>query len=139
MGFDPEMFLAGYAGAYNARDPETLRSFFALKDPRFAVFEDFSEKLFDGETYSAILEAAFDATGEMTFELLRCDTFGEFATVHAIQKIVDAEEAGDVVEAVIRATLLVSLAGEEPRVVSAHFSALPASGEPCDCPGGCGM
>ena len=55
MGFDPEMFLARYADAYNSRDPETLRSFFALEDPRFAVFEDFSEKLFDGETYGAIL------------------------------------------------------------------------------------
>lgn len=139
MGFDPEMFLARYADAYNSRDPETLRSFFALEDPRFAVFEDFSEKLFDGETYGAILEAVFDATGEMAFELLRCDTFGDYATVHAIQKIVDKDDAGAFVEALIRATVLISWAGGEPRIVSAHFSVLPSSGESCSCPGGCGM
>lgn len=137
MGFDPEAFLARYADAYNARDPESLRSFFALEDPRFAVFEDFSEKLFDGEAYGVILEAAFDATGEMAFELLRCDTFGDFATVHAIQKIVDVDEEGGIGEALIRATLLVSLAGVEPRAVSAHFSSLPASDEACCFPGGC--
>lgn len=139
MAFDPEMFLARYADAFNARDPEALRSFFALDDARFAVFEDFSEKLFDGDTYGIILEAVFDATGEMTFELLRCDTFGDYATVHAIQKIVDKEDAGAIVEALIRATILISLAGREPRIVSAHFSALPVSGESCGCPGGCGM
>src|SRR5512145_658882 len=76
MAFDPETFLSRYADAFNARDPEALRSFFALDDPRFAVFEDFSGKLFDGEAYSAILEAVFDATAEIAFELLRCDGFG---------------------------------------------------------------
>src|SRR5512139_2985185 len=137
MAFDPEVFLARYADAYNARDPETLRSFFDLEDPRFSVFEDFSDKLFDGEAYGVILEAAFDATGEMAFELLRCDTFGEFATVHAIQKIVDRDEEGGIVEALIRATLLINLGGGEPRVASAHFSTLPASGDACCLPGGC--
>ncbi len=137
MGFDPETFLARYADAYNARDPEALRMFFALEDPRFAVFEDFTEKLFDGEAYGVILEAAFDATGEMEFELLRCDTFGDFATVHAIQKIVDNDDAGAIVEALIRATLLISGVGGEPRIASAHFSVFPTSDEACCYPGEC--
>lgn len=137
VGFDPEMFLALYADAYNGRDPEALKAFFALEDRRFAVFEDFSGKLFDGEAYGVILEAVFDATAEMDFELLRCDTFGDFATVHAIQKIVDRDEAGGTVEALIRATLLVSLAGEGPRVACAHFSTVPESDDPCRVPGGC--
>ncbi len=139
MAFDPEMFLARYAESFNARDPEALRSFFALDDPRFSVFEDYSDKLFNGEEYGVVLEGVFDATGEMSFELLRCDTFGELATVHAIQKLVDTNELGEVGEALIRATLLVSLAGGESRVVSAHFSVLPPSERPSSCPGGCGM
>ena len=139
MAFDPEMFLARYAESFNARDPEELRSFFALEDHRFSVFEDFSEKLFDGEGYGAVLEGVFDATGEMSFELLRCDTFGELATVHAIQKLVDESEEGEVSQALIRATLLVSLSGARPRVVSAHFSVLPDAESPPFCAGGCGM
>ncbi len=139
MAFDPEMFLARYAESFNARDPEGLRSFFALDDPRFSVFEDFSERLFDGEAYGSVLEGVFDATGEMSFDLLRCDTFSELATVHAIQKLVDADEEGEVREALIRATLLVSLSGAEPRVVSAHFSVLPDTESASCCPGGCGM
>lgn len=139
MNFDPETFLTGYAAAYNARDPEALRSFFAVDDPRFAVFEDFSGKLFDGETYAVILEAAFDASAEMSYELIRCDTFGELATVHAVQKLVDKDETDAVVEAFIRATLLISLSGGTPRVVSAHFSTVPGSGGGCCDPGGCGM
>lgn len=138
MAFDPETFLSRYADAFNARDPEALRSLFALEDPRFAVFEDFSGKLFDGEAYGAILEAAFDATAEVGFELLRCDSFGDFATVHAIQKIVDRDEAGAIGEALVRSTLLVSVAGAEPRIVSAHFSTVPAEDEACCFPGGCG-
>ncbi len=139
MTFDPEMFLARYADSFNSRDPEALRSFFALEDPRFSVFEDYSEKLFDGETYGVVLEGVFDASGEMSFELLRCDTFGDLATVHAIQKFVDTNDEGVVGEALIRATLVVSLAGGESRVVSAHFSVLPASETSSCCPGGCGM
>lgn len=139
MTFDPEMFLARYADSFNSRDPEALRSFFALEDPRFSVFEDYSEKLFDGETYRIVLEGVFDASGEMSFELLRCDTFGDLATVHAIQKLVDTDDEGVVAEALIRATLVVSLAGGESRVVSAHFSVLPTSETSSCCPGGCGM
>lgn len=137
MAFDPQMFLTRYADAYNARDPETLRSFFALEDPRFGVFEDFSGELFDGETYSAILESVFDATGEMTFELLRCDRFGDFGVVHAIQKIAEEDEDDGIAEADIRATLWVDLSDAGVRIVSAHFSNLPASGDECCLPGGC--
>jgi hypothetical protein len=127
MGFDPDMFLTRYADAFNARDPEKLRMFFALDDPRFAVFEDFSKDLFDGETYGAILEGTFDASGEMSFELLRCDRFGDFAIVHAIQKIVDEEEeAGVLADSLVRATMWVTVPGEEARVVVAHFSSLPS-------------
>lgn len=138
MAFDPEVFLARYADAFNARDPEALRSFFALDDPRFAVFEDFSDELFDGEGYGAVLEAVFEATAEVTFELLRCETFGELATIHGIQKIVDSDEAGTIGEALVRSTLLVSLAGAQPRIVSAHFSAFPTPDEGCCPAGGCG-
>ena len=139
MPFDPEIFLARYAEAFNTRDPDGLRSLFALDDPRFSVFEDFSEKLFDGEAYGAVLEGVFDATGEMSFDLLRCDTFGDLATVHAVQKLVETSEEGESAEILIRATLLVSLAGGESRVVSAHFSVPPSSDTSSFCPGGCGM
>ena len=124
MRFDPDRFLTHYADAFNGRDPEKLRTFFALDDPRFAVFEDFSEELFDGETYGVVLEGAFDATGEMYFELLRCDRFGDFAIIHAIQKVVDedGEDEGVLVEAQIRATMCVLLSGDLARVVAAHFS-----------------
>ena len=129
MGFDPDMFLTRYADAFNARDPEKLRTFFALDDPRFAVFEDFSKDLFDGETYGAILEGTFDASGEMSFELLRCDRFGDFAIVHSIQKIVDEEEeeGGVLAESLVRATMWVTVPGEKARVVVAHFSSLPSA------------
>ncbi len=124
MRFDPDRFLTHYADAFNGRDPEKLRAFFALDDPRFAVFEDFSEELFDGESYGVVLEGAFDATGEMSFELLRCDRFGDFAIIHAIQKVLDEDGEGEnmFVEAQIRATMWVLLSGEGPRVVAAHFS-----------------
>jgi len=72
-----------------------MRTFFDLTDERFAVFEDFTGDLIDGDAYSAMLEAAFDATGRMSFELLRCDDFGGIAVLHAIQKIVlEDEEEG---------------------------------------------
>jgi hypothetical protein len=115
-----------------------MRTFFDLSDPRFAVFEDFTGDLIDGEAYSAMLEAAFDATGRMSFELLRCDDFGGVAVLHAIQRIVleDAEEG--IGEARIRATLWVKTSGNGPRVVSAHFSAVPSAVEECGMDGfGC--
>jgi hypothetical protein len=137
MNFDPQVFLSQYADAYNARDPEALRSFFALEDPRFAVFEDYSGKLFDGGDYGVILEAAFDATAEMSFELLRCDRFGDFAAVHAIQKVEERSEEEGIAEALIRATLWVSVAGGTPRIVTAHYSLLPVSEAEYCLPGGC--
>jgi hypothetical protein len=137
MEFDPQLFLARYADAYNSRDPEALRSFFALEDHRFGVFEDYAGVLFDGETYGAVLEAAFDATAEMSFELLRCDRFDGFAVVHAIQKLIDSDEEEGMAEALIRATLWVSTSGDAPRIVSAHFSQLPTSEAGCCVPGGC--
>ena len=129
MGFDPDRFLTQYADAFNGRDPERLRTIFALEDPRFAVFEDYSEELFDGETYGVVLEGAFDASGEMSFELLRCDRFGDFAIIHAIQKLVDEDEEDTnvFVEALIRATMWITLSGERSaRIVAAHFSSLPS-------------
>ena len=135
--FDPDRFLMNYADAFNGRDPEKLQSFFALDDPRFAVFEDISEDLFNGTSYGVLLERAFDATGEMSFELLRCDRFGDFAIIHAIQKIVDEdnEDEGVIVEAQVRATMWVVLSGEEARVVAAHFSSFPSSTDVA-CPQG---
>jgi hypothetical protein len=137
MGFDAQGFLDRYAGAYNERDPEGMRTFFDLADERFAVFEDFTGELIDGLAYSAMLEAAFDATGRMSFELLRCDDFGGVAVLHAIQRIVldDVEEG--IGEARIRATLWIKTGEDAPRVVSAHFSAVPPAGEECGM-GGCG-
>jgi hypothetical protein len=134
MKFDPDRFLTHYADAFNGRDPEKLRAFFALDDPRFAVFEDFSEELIDGETYGVVLEGAFDATSEMSFDLLRCDRFGDFAIIHAIQKVVD-EHGGDegvFMEAKIRATMCVLLSGEEAQVIAAHFSC-PSPSADADC------
>ena len=137
MGFDAQGFLDRYAGAYNDRDPEGMRTFFDLADERFAVFEDFTGDLIDGDAYSAMLEAAFDASGRMSFELLRCDDFGGIAVLHALQKIVLEDEQEGIGEARIRATLWIKTGEGPPRVVSAHFSAVPSSAEECGM-GGCG-
>lgn len=137
MDFDPNVFLSEYADAFNSRDPERLRSFFALDDPRFAVFEDYSGELFDGEGYGVVLESAFDATAEMGFDLLRSDRFGEFTVVHAIQKLTERDEEEGIGEALIRATLWVDVTGESPRVVTGHFSLVPLSETECCLPGGC--
>jgi hypothetical protein len=138
MAFDAQGFLERFAMAYNDRDPDGLRMLFALSDPRFAVFEDFTGELIDGEAYSAMLEAAFDATGRMTFDLLRCDDFGGVAVLHALQRIrlEDAEEG--IGEARIRATLWIRTGGDSPRIVSGHFSAVPSAGEECGMGGCCG-
>jgi hypothetical protein len=137
MDFDPQTFLSRYADAYNSRDPEALQSFFALDDPRFAVFEDYSGELFDGEGYGVVLESVFDATAEMEFDLLRSDRFGKFAVVHAIQKLAERDEEEGIDEALIRATLWVDVAGENPRIVTAHYSMVPATESECCPPGGC--
>ncbi len=137
MAFDAERFLDRYAGAYNDRDPEGMRAFFDLSDPRFAVFEDFTGELIDGEAYSAMLEAAFDATGRMSFDLLRCDDFGGMAVLHAIQRVSFEDEEEGIGEARIRATLWIKTGEGVPRVVSGHFSAVPSAVEECGM-GGCG-
>jgi hypothetical protein len=137
MGFDAQEFLDRYARAYNDRDPEGMRTFFDLSDERFAVFEDFTGELIDGGAYSAMLEAAFDATGRMSFELLRCDDFDGIAVLHAIQKIVLEDEEEGIAEARIRTTLWIKTGEDAPRVVSAHFSAVPSAIEECGL-GGCG-
>ncbi len=138
MAFDAQGFIDRFAKAYNDRNPDGMRDLFALSDPRFAVFEDFTAELIDAEAYSAMLEAAFDATGEMTFELLRCDDFGGAAVLHALQRVrfEDAEEGGG--EARIRATLWVRTDGDAPRIVSGHFSAVPSEEEGCAMGGCCG-
>jgi len=136
MGFDAQDFLDRYAGAYNDRNPEGMRTFFDLSDDRFAVFEDFTGDLIDGEGYSAMLEAAFDVTGRMSFELLRCDDFGGVAVLHAIQKVVLQDVEEGIGEARIRATLWVKTDVDTPRIVSAHFSVFPNGGEGCGA-GGC--
>ena len=136
MNFDPQIFLTEYAEAFNSRDPEALRSFFALDDRRFAVFEDYSGKLFDGSDYAAILESVFDATASMSFELIRSDRFGDFAAVHAFQRLEERDDEEGISQARIRATLWVSLSGNSPRIVTAHFSLVPAS-ESINCLSGC--
>jgi hypothetical protein len=138
MEFDAQTFLERFASAYNARDPEGMRGFFALSDPRFAVFEDFTGELIDGASYSTMLEAAFDATGRMSFDLLRSDDFGGVAIVHALQKIQLEDEEEGIGEARIRATLWVKTDGDAPRIVSAHFSVFPNGGEGCGSGGCCG-
>ena len=139
MRFDPDSFLTRYADAFNGRDPEKLRTFFALEDPRFAVFDEYTERFFDGETYAAILEEAFDATEEMSFELLRCDRFGDFAIIHANQKIIDeaGEHEGFLIESRSRASMWVTLSGGEPRVVAARFAFLPSFAEAACSQGMC--
>jgi hypothetical protein len=139
MAFDAQTFLERFASAYNERSPEGMREFFALTDPRFAVFEDFTGELIDGPAYSAMLEAAFDATGRMTFELLRSDDFGGVVVVHALQKIRLEDEEEGIGEARIRVSLWVKTDGDAPRIVSAHFSVFPNGGEGCGTGGCCGV
>jgi hypothetical protein len=136
MTFDPVGFLNAYAAAYNARDPEAMRGFLALDDPRFAMFEDFSGELLNGATYNAMLESVADATGEMSFELLRSDLFGDQAVVHGYQHLratgAEAAEEG-IAEWTIRATVLVSVSGGAPRILAGHFSAIPEMEDECGC------
>ena len=105
------------------RFPDFLRAFAFMTEVALHA-----EKLFDGDTYGVVLEGVFDATGEMSFELLRCDRFADFAIIHAIQKVVDEdeEETGVYVEAQIRATMWVSLSKGGGRIVAARFSRPPS-------------
>ena len=136
MTFDPVGFLNAYAAAYNSRDPEAMRGFLALEDPRFAVFEDFSGELLNGSTYNAMLESVADSTGEMSFDLLRSDRFGDLVLIHGYQHLKapgedPAEEAG--VAWSIRTTMLLTVSGESPKIVAGHFSAIPEMEDDCGC------
>lgn len=136
MAFDPVEFLNGYSAAYNSRDPEAMRALLATDDPRFAMFEDFSGDLLNGETYDAMLESVSESTGEMSFDLLRCDTFGDFAVVHGYQHLKarpgDEEEEG-YGTLTIRATMWVSVNATAPKIVAGHFSAIPMMDDGCGC------
>lgn len=136
MSFDPVAFLNGYSDAYNARDPEAMRSFLATDDPRFAIFEDFSGDLLDGQTYRAMLESVADSTGEMSFDLIRCDRFGDFALLHGFQHLrarPGEEEEEGYGTLSIRATMWIALDGAAPRIVGGHFSSIPAADDDCGC------
>ncbi len=131
--FDACRFLGQLAQAYDSRDPGRLRALLALEDPRFAVFEGCSGELFDGDTYAAILDTPAEGGGRMSFELLRCERYGEHAVLHAIQRIVGGEGGREVSETVSRATMWVAAYGETPRVYAAHFTAV-SDGEPSGAP-----
>ncbi|HEY3490064.1 MAG TPA: hypothetical protein VGK27_08080 [Candidatus Deferrimicrobiaceae bacterium] len=135
MAFDPTEFLNGYSRAYNERSPEAMRRFLATDDPRFAIFEDFSGDLLNGETYNAMLESVTDSTGEMSFDMLRCDTFGDCAVIHGYQQLKarpGEEEEEGYGTLTIRATIWVTLTGA-PRIVGGHFSSIPLEDDGCGC------
>lgn len=122
--FDGGTFLATLADAYNARDAVRLCSFFALDDPRFCIFEEFSGELLYGDDYRRILSLAEESTGVMSFEELSCSLYGEYALLHAIQWIREKGSGKGSEEAGIRATLFISLGERVPRILSGHFSSL---------------
>lgn len=124
MEFDAATFLMRVADAFNSRDVAALRSHFALDDPRFTVFEEFSDDLLCGPVYEGILESAREATSRMSFEVLTCDVFGEHALVHAIQRLMDDKAEPGLDEMLVRVTMCVALAEETPRIASAHFSSM---------------
>lgn len=124
VDFDPRSFLDEYAAAYNTRDRMRLGALFALGDPRFSVYEEFSGELMNGNYYGWALCSVVDARGEMSFELVKSDRFGDFALVHAIQTIASGKREPRSGEGTVRATLWISLAEESPRIVSAHFSSM---------------
>lgn len=124
MGFEARTFLADLSYAYNVHDLEAFRSFFALDDPRFCIFEEFSGELLYAEDYERILCLAEEATGAMSFEVLDSRVYGDFALLHAIQKIEDPTAHQENDASVIRVTFFLSLRGEKPRVLSGHYSSM---------------
>ena len=124
MRFEARTFLADLSYAYNVHDLETFCSFFALDDPRFCIFEEFSGELLYGGDYERILSLAEEATGAMSFEVLDSRVYGDFALVHAIQKIEDPTAGTGREESVIRVTLFLSLREGKPRVLTGHFSSM---------------
>lgn len=124
MNFDGGKFLAELADAYNARDAKRLCSFFALDDHRFCLFEEFSEELLYGGDYKQLLALTEKATGVMSFEVLDCRVYGEYAVIHAIQWIKDDRDKNGSEHPRIRVTLFVALGGKAPRILSGHHSSM---------------
>lgn len=121
---DAHQFLAELAKAYNKRDRAALFSFFALDDPRFCMFEEFSGELLHAWNYAQILSTVGEATGSMSFEVLDSRRYGEYLLVHAIQRIEEQTGRRENEEAVIRVTLFVSMREGAPRILSGHFSSM---------------
>jgi hypothetical protein len=124
MVFDGGKFLSDIAEAYNARDAKWMQSFFALDDDRFRIFEEFSGYLLSGEDFKRILSLAEEATGVMFFEELDCRVYGEYALLHAIQRVVGKTDGKGSEETRIRATLFVSIGDRPPRILTGHFSSM---------------
>lgn len=124
MDFDGGTFLMNLSDAYNARDREKLGSLFALEDPRFCIFEEFSGELLYAEDYRKILSLAEEGTGMMSFEALDSRMYGDFALVHAIQKVYDGSAEPGKEESHVRATFFISLREGKPRILSGHFSSM---------------
>jgi hypothetical protein len=124
MGFEARTFLADLSYAYNVHDLKTFRSFFALDDPRFCIFEEFSGELIYAGDYERILSFAEEATGAMSFEVLDSRVYGDFALVHALQKIEDPAAWPGKKESVIRVTLFLTMREGTPRILSGHFSSM---------------
>jgi hypothetical protein len=124
MGFEARTFLADLSYAYNVHDLKTFRSFFALDDPRFCIFEEFSGELLYAGDYERILSLAEEATGAMSFEVLDSRVYGDFALVHALQKIEDPMAWPGKEESVIRVTLFLAMREGTPRILSGHLSSM---------------
>lgn len=124
MKLDARQFLSDMASAYNDRDPVLLRSYFALEDPRFCLFEEFTGELIYGWEYAQILSSVAEATGTMSFETLDSCRYGDHVLVHAIQRIEDRSGEGQSEVSIVRATLFLSLQGGTPRVLTGHFSSM---------------
>lgn len=124
VDFGAGKFLMDLSEAYNARDRERLGSKFALEDPRFCIFEEFFGELLHGEDYRRILSLTGEARGVMSFEELDSRIYGQFALVHAIQKISEgaAEAGGD--ESLIRVTFFIALEDGKPKILSGHSSSM---------------
>jgi hypothetical protein len=124
MRFEARTFLADLSYAYNVHDLETFRSLFALDDPRFCIFEEFSGELLYAEDYDRIISLADEATGAMSFDVLDSRVYGDFALVHALQKIEDPTAWPNKDEYVIRVTLFLTMREGTPRILSGHFSSM---------------
>jgi len=124
MENEARQFLVNLANAYNQRDPVAYCSCFALDDPRFCLFEEFSGDLLYAWAYAQILTSVEEATGTMSFELLDSSRYGEFSLIHAIQRISHSHRRRRSDDAVIRATLFLSHQGGKYRILSGHFSSM---------------